>query len=221
LTAPRLVRFTRAMAGASVRQRAKNFVPSGRDIAVRQLAAQAGLEPPISMQTLLARLEPEKLVFDFGPLGPSTVTGTAHLGLSSDGFWLCRGHVHESGAIGHSYLFTILLGIIDDHALVLPHKGSVAGTVDVGSSDDDWTDQGHSPLIGKHWEELKKGALSARLDVVTDIGQAIETVMLGLGIVGAGVALAVFAGDSRTDCDPAAAGDSQGIGARWSCRMTW
>src|SRR5271157_3661301 len=91
------------------RQAAQKWTSAGQAISSRSLAQQFSMTAPISLARLTNMLSPETVILSSGDLGPSTVTGWAQLGLQSNGYWSYRGHVRESGALGHNYVFGVAL----------------------------------------------------------------------------------------------------------------
>src|SRR5215813_1755165 len=82
------------------------IVPPYDNGKIRQLGEKIGLKIPFSVSSLmdaLERLPPQNVIFDSGPLGPSTVTASAQVAFTSDGFASFRGTIIESGGIGHDY----------------------------------------------------------------------------------------------------------------------
>jgi hypothetical protein len=143
------------------------------------------------------------------------------VGIQSDGLASFRGHIHESGAIGHNYLFAIALLDLKDsqgNKLVFAHEGKVSGQLDAGSSDDNWQTDGHNSLISDNWDIAKNSRFQARLHVSTDPLQAIETVITGLFAAVGLVAAVLFASDPKTRCTWGPAGDEQGAGVEVRCR---
>jgi hypothetical protein len=171
---------------------------------------------PISVIRLvdnLNHLPPATVIFNSGTLGPSTVTAWAQVGLQSDGLASFRGHIHESGAVGHNYLFAMALLDLKDNqgnTLVFSQKGSVNGTLDIGSRDDNWQIDGSNSLISDKWDVAKNSRVQAHLKVDTDPFQVLETVVLGLFAAAGVVWLVLFGSDPKTKCTWGPTGDPQG-----------
>jgi hypothetical protein len=155
---------------------------------------------------LTVNVSPETISLASGPLGPSTVSGSASLVMNSDGFWFFSGHVHESGFIGHDYAFGMTLDTLEPlsgKALVFTNEGTVHGTSDPwGSRDDDWTQQGKDQLISSNWDKIKTSQALATLHVSSDPFQVFEAVVEPLIIAAAAFGAIVFISDSGTHCDP-------------------
>lgn len=173
----------------------------------RDLARQLGMAFPISVLGLIQTLEglpPDTVTFNSEVLGPSTVTASAEVGLQSDGKASFRGRIHESGLVGHNYLFAVaLLDVVDSQGktLVFAHQGNVKGQLDIGSSDDEWQVDGQNLLISDKWNIAKNSRFEFRLDVSTDPFQAIETATLGLFIAVGVILITLFVSDDKTECE--------------------
>jgi len=179
---------------------------------------------PISVANLIGTLDllpPAIVVFDSGTLGPSTVTASAQVGLQSDGLASFRGHIHESGATGHNYLFAIALLDVKDsqgNTLVFAHEGNVKGQLDIGSSDDDWQIDGLDSVISDKWDIAKNSRFESGLHFSTDPFQVVETVIARLFVAAGVVAVSLFVSDPNTKCTWGPAGDPQGAGVEVRCR---
>jgi hypothetical protein len=213
----------RSLRGAIQNAADRKIVPPHQAGSTRDLALAMRMTVPISLIQLVGTLDllpPATVIFDSGTLGPSTVTASAQVGIQGDGLASFRGHIHESGAIGHNYLFAIALLDLQDsqgNTLVFAHEGKVNGQLNIGSSDDDWQTDGHNVLISDNWDIAKKSGFHAHLHVSTDPMQAIETIITG-GFAAVGVvAFALFASDPETKCTWGPSGDPQGAGAGFRC----
>lgn len=171
-------------------------------------------------------IKTETVVRDSGTLGPSTVTGSAHLWLNSDGFWTYQGHIHESGFVGHNYAFAIVLDFLDPSgkAPSFVQIGSIHGTdpIDAGSSDDDWQQSGHDSLIADNWDVIKTRGIRSDLHVSTEPLSALEAavgaVVLALVAAVGAVAEGRYLSDSRTHCAPKyVVSDDEDPGAEMHC----
>lgn len=178
-------------------------------ISARALASEFRLAPPTSLLAILRRLElkldPETIVRNSGELGPSTTSGWAQLLFNSAGFWCYRGHMHESGFIGHHYAFTAVIDFKDAFGRVIAfvQQGEIDGTVDpFGSRDSDWQQNGHDPFFSDNWDSLKHCKAKFELRVTTDPSEAIVAIAgIGLVTAAAGVGFVVFASDPNVKCE--------------------
>jgi hypothetical protein len=166
----------------TLRQSAVKFRRPGEPFGVRGLADFLGVGPAVSTRDLIRRLKPESIRRDSGSLGPSSVSGNAQLYLTSEGFWLFRGHVHESGALSHDYSFGAALDFADPSGkgFAFGNSGTVHGTLEPGSRDSDWHQSGYDRRIGRHWDELKHAGATFRLEVETgldDVLAAVATIL--------------------------------------------
>jgi hypothetical protein len=107
--------------------------------------------------------------------------------------------VHESGAIGDNFRFAVALLDVKDAAgnvLVFVHEDTVAGQLDIGFSDKEWNDFGINQLVADNWEQVRRSRFEFRLDVSTDVLQAVETAFaLAAIVVGA-----IFGGHELIIC---------------------
>jgi hypothetical protein len=185
-------------------------VPVHRAGSIRDLALQLGMTVPISIRGLvvtLNRLPPAIVIFNSPEQGPSTVSGSAQLGLQSDGCASFFSHVRESGAIGHNYFFSIaLLDVVDAQGkmLVFVHEGTVHGILP-GDRDDDKQTDGFNPFIADQWNNVKNSGFEAHLHVSTNPIQALESLVVAFYaariIALAAVGVAIFVSDPKTKCD--------------------
>ncbi|MFB8274812.1 hypothetical protein [Nocardia colli] len=187
-----------------LREAAKKFVPAGHRLSMRELSNQLGTG---SSGTRLARqLLPEFRLISSGMLGPSTTDGFFELVLFSDGFWTFKGHVHESGLIGHDYGAALVLTYVDPdgHVYAWGNSGTVHGTTDIGSRDDDWQQDGWDRRISQHWDDLRDCSWKAELHVSTNALAVIEAITAGIVVAGVAVVAAWLVADPKTRCDWAA-----------------
>jgi hypothetical protein len=203
----------------TLRQAPYKFTPVGKRLSIRDTASHLGLRGPISCRDLIRRLKPQYYNADSGDLGPSTITGRAQLVLFSDGFWTYRGHVHESGAIGHDYAFATVINYRgpDGKAYAFANSDTVHG-LDVGSRDSDWQQDGWDQRISAQWDAIASSSWKADLHVSTDAAAVVELILAGLGLAAVGVGAAIFVGDPNTHCHPRGfQDDSGGSGIKVIC----
>lgn len=202
-----------------LRDAARKFVPVGHRLSARELTGRLGTGP--SLVRLARQLGPESRLVNSGKLGPSTTDGFFELVLFSDGYWSFKGHVHESGLIGHDYGAALVLTYVDPdgHVYAYGHSGTVHGTTDIGSRDDDWQDDGWDRRISQHWDELRACPWKAELHVSTNALAVIEAITAGI-VVGAGTAAAVlFVASPSTSCEWATFPHDDGtVGVGVQCR---
>jgi hypothetical protein len=186
----------------------RKYVPTFKSGDVGDLGLHLGLASPFSCLDLLKKLEglpALQVLFATGTLSPSSVTGWAQLAAASDGSCSFRTHVHEGGLVGHNYSIGMVLPDVKDangNALAFVQTGSVAGSLDIGSSDDDQDQDGFSQLVVDHWDVVKKNArYSYDLKVSTDPLQVVETALIGALVGAAAVGIAAFVGNPNTHCE--------------------
>ena len=177
----------------------------GQTVSALDLAGRFELAPPFKLSSLIRRLDPVGFFWSSGDFGPSTTTGWAQIIMNSAGFYTYRGHVHESGLIGHHYTFAAALDFRDERGqpIVFVAQGEVDGTADpFGSRDSDWAQHGHNRLIADRWDEIRGVRAEFDLRVTTDPIEAIP-VITGLAIVIAAGATVfhLFANDPKTHCE--------------------
>ena len=87
--------------------------------------------------------------------GSTAAGGSIHLTLFSNGKFNFSGHMHDSG--GEAYNFTVACAVTDsrNRAYVFSFAGSIAGTFEPGSRDDDWGGvAGPNADLAAHWTDL-------------------------------------------------------------------
>jgi len=108
---------------------------------------------PVSVKDLIGVLDglpPASITSDSGPLTAGFVHGSAYLFVQSDGGIQWGGKLHESGAVGDNFRFTVALLDVKDAAgnvLVFVHEDTLAGQLDIGFSDKEWNDPGFNQLF--------------------------------------------------------------------------
>jgi hypothetical protein len=126
----------------------------------------------------------DSVVYSSGFLGPSTVTGIGQVGFTKDGGVGFRGHVRESGAIGHDYTLDMAFPDIKDSlgkVLVFTMQGEVHG-LDAGSRSSDWERGGAKydrirTLIIDNWARLSTGTrCESTLHVSTSVVSVLNIV---------------------------------------------
>ncbi|MFF0492109.1 hypothetical protein ACFYTQ_24025 [Nocardia sp. NPDC004068] len=184
----------------AIRDAARKFVPVGARLSLRELAGRLGTGP--SAGRLARQLEPQARLINSGMLGPSTTDGFFELVLFSDGYWTFKGHAHESGLVGHDYTAALVLTYVDpeNHVYAWSNTGTIHGTTDIGSRDDDWQQDGWDPRISRHWDELRTCEWRAELHVSTNPWAVVEAIAAGIGVAGAAVAATLFVSDPETHC---------------------
>jgi hypothetical protein len=118
--------------------------------------------------------------------------------------------VHESGVVGHNYVFAAaFLDVVTSEGKTLifaSPEGTVHGTLDIGSRASDFQIDGPndptlSKFIADNWETVKRSRVEWRLHVSTNPIAVVEAVLVGLFVavgVGAG---ALFVSDPNTHCE--------------------
>ena len=191
----------------SFRDAAKKKVPRNGVVDMADLAQQLGLSRPVSLHTLINKLNASPydfVMFDPGPLGPSTTTGEAQVIMTLDGFVSFTGKITESGAIGHVYDFAMT---VDNYhpefgqPKVFRHRDSVAGTINrFASHEDSWQENNHDVYVSENWESIKTSSSRANLKVGTSVDEIADDVLVGLGIAAVIGTVDYFLGKPDVHC---------------------
>jgi len=181
------------MTSLSLRDAAKGHVQAGQAISVSSLAANmlCPMARPISVRKLIGELTQESHVFPTWNFDGGYISAWAQLGLNADGTGSFRGHVHDSGPIAYDYVVTTVLLDVKDQSgntLVFAHEGTVHGTFDIGSRDDDWQDDSFDCLIAEKWDLIKTSRTWSTIHTSNNVLGVLEHIVLGMvaavGIVG-------------------------------------
>ncbi len=158
-------------------------------ISLQRLAPHYHLGPSLSLQDLMGDLVPEHVTFNTGEIKAGDVKGWAELTILSNGYWLFRGHLHDSGTFfGDHYLLAIALNYVDEsrHIIAVQQQGKLGVSGD--SQRVDWEQQGREPKIKANWHHLVSHGMTPRLAVSPDISDftvVLANVLLGIATVGA------------------------------------
>jgi len=159
------------------------------------VAKQLGLGTPLTLSSLIhALLHPEqqeKVIV--ASAGPSTVAGSCEIRLKRSGTISYKGHIHESGAISHRYMFITAIPVLlldefpaGTDVILVTRSGHVNGTLAIGSRDDEWDEERQDPVLSKHW--LVIDPLSARTNISVSTGDIdVLEAALGFGFISFGV----------------------------------
>lgn len=123
-------------------------------------------------------------------------SGWTQIGLNADGTGSYKGHAHDSGPVSYDYAVTTVLLDVKDQAgnnLAFYHPGTVHGSLEIGSSNDDWQDDSLSCIVADNWDAVKTSRTWSHI-VHTSIDSAgvvevIVEAMVGAGLVAAGITL--------------------------------
>jgi hypothetical protein len=138
-------------------------------ISLQRLAPAYGLGPSLSLHELIRDLVPEHVTFNTGEMEAGDVKGWAELTIRSNGSWLFRGHLHDSGTLfGDLYLFVITLNYVDEsrHLIAMQQQGTlgISGT----AQNADWEQQGREPRIKANWQNYASHGMTPKLAVSPD-----------------------------------------------------
>jgi hypothetical protein len=182
----------------SLRQSAHRYLRIAAPLSVRSVAGELAV-PARSVRDLLDRLRQHRVVFSSGSLLPSSVKGTATLILCSDGMWEFSGHVHENGFLKHNYVLAAAMHVVDEanRVFAVANDGSVTD-----SRDDDFQHRGWDRRVSAHWDQLKTGPVTFRLEVGLDraaMGELLLALLTPILIAAGVVYLVASGGPVRKD----------------------
>jgi len=153
---------------------------------------------------------PDTVILASGPLNPDApITGWVELVMNSAGFFSYRGHLHNSGFVGYHFAVASAPHFQDANGAVLvaseeEHIGGTSSWED--SRDHDWQKDGFEPRIRDNWEALKQSGMTTTLKVESTAGDVINEVLglvgISLGVVAAGVLMALLASGNAKACPP-------------------
>jgi len=183
--------------------------PPGRTLNVSEVAQFVGMDRPISMATLIHRLD---LLPDAVPFSSTIVTGAAlggsvTLTLRSDGGYTFAGSMRATGFPSFSFrVVAIVRSASGNVTLAAQHSGRVYGTDTPGPRQADWnevgTDANQMKLIRNVWPDVSAGTLvvSRSSDLAGVLGTAVDIVkdvaefFVVAGTLGTGLAVCVVVG---------------------------
>lgn len=140
---------------------------------MRRLSDALHLQVPISIRDVAEVLEPIKLSF---PLNSGTFSGACEVTITSDGVVLFSGKVHDSGALGASFIAIVSFPTLTDDTfytpeighlvaqispVVIAHRGHAGGTFSFDTRDTTWNLTGGDARIADNWLGAKAAATSA------------------------------------------------------------
>jgi hypothetical protein len=109
--------------------------------------------PPPPLPALLGPFDTGYVSFNNSvPVG-----GSASLTLYANGNYNFSGHFHDSGFPSYKLQLGWVIVDASGNAYTFAHQGSMFGTIESGSRDDDWTSTGNNPAIAEGWAELARG----------------------------------------------------------------
>jgi hypothetical protein len=172
----------------------RNQVNVGQPIDVLALASGLACpqSPPVSVSRLIAALEQDSFIFPVWNFGGGYFSGWTQLGLNADGTGSYKGHANDSGPVSYDYtVATVLLDVKDQagNSLAFYHSGTVHGSLEIGSSNDDWQDDSLSCVVADNWDAVQTGRTWSHL-LHTSIDPAGVAEVLLEAIVAAGLAVA-------------------------------
>jgi hypothetical protein len=138
---------------------------------------------------------PASLDFNFSPIvfaSGVAAGGYSHLTLRQDGSYTFSGHFHDSGLAPYDTALAWVVKDIADRAYTFQHSGHIAGSVEPGSSDDNWNVSGTNSAIAENWANIAASATSRpEASVNIDLGSVLGLAMEAAGVVAQIVAVVV------------------------------
>jgi hypothetical protein len=104
------------------------------------------------------------------------VGGWATLTVNADGSYTLSGHLHNSGFASYDATVTFALVSPSGVAYTFTHVGHMAGTVEEGSRDDDFTITGFSTDLANGWGDLEGGTEYEQTRATLDIGTVVDAI---------------------------------------------
>jgi uncharacterized protein with LGFP repeats len=116
--------------------------------------------------------------------------GSLKFTIFSNGNIQFSGHFHDSGALAYNYSVASVLKDADNQAYWLGHTGSISGTFESGSRDDDWFQNGTNQLVAEGWRPIVASAfLRSDAHISADLGALIANILAGIGAATGVIAL--------------------------------
>lgn len=183
------------------------FDPS---LSIRAYAEERGVTLPISLRSLLGRVETQQFHAAITSAGLEALGGTVDLTIRSDGTFDIHVHMHDSGFVSYSFRVLIVLvgagvsgGLVQDEAglgaaLLFECTGDVEGTdktVPLSHEprrDFDWQQSGARQAITKNWQQFRNGQMHVSkayehggvVGTVEDIAAELTSFLIGTAILG-------------------------------------
>jgi hypothetical protein len=168
------------------------------------LAQQIGLDSFMSLRELAKYLDPEQITFKTGEAKVGDVKGWGEWTLFSNGYWMFRGHLHDSGTlVGDYYTLVMSLNYVGASGEIISVKqegklGAVVG----GSRDVDWEQRNRNAEIAANWSNIIAQGCTWRLHTDPDLkklGAVLGEIVLTLGGVGIMILVATNS-SNNSDC---------------------
>ncbi len=130
---------------------------------------------------------PPAVDFNFAPIVfPSGIAagGNAHLTMRQDGTYTFSGHFHDSGGAAYNTALAWVVKDLAGHAYGFKHTGSIAGTFESGSRNDDWNVNSSSGEVSDNWANISGGpVVRAEANVNVDVNSLLNTAKQVIGVV--------------------------------------
>jgi len=180
----------------SFRDAAQKKVPVNAPISTRALIQHVGLASPVSLLTLMQKLDPDPNSINFHqdivtPAG-TPLGGWVDLHMQSNGNYQVVFHMHSSSIAGNfDFELRAYLSASNCPTFFFHHSGHVSG---VDSAD--YSESGTNPLIAMYWSQIKRsgsfnvakeyqwGGLVGTLDKLAKDLVSLHLLDFGAGVVG-------------------------------------
>jgi len=130
---------------------------------------------------------PASLDFTFAPIVFSSgvaAGGNSHLTLRQDGSYTFAGHFHDSGTLPYNTALAWVIKDVVDQAYTFQHSGHIAGSLESGSSDDNWNVNATSSAIAENWANIGALATShAEANMNVNLSSVRDSVVRAAGVV--------------------------------------
>jgi hypothetical protein len=150
-------------------------------------------------------LDPEQITFKTGEAKAGDVKGWGEWTLFSNGRWMFRGHLHDSGTlVGDFYTFVMSLNYVVESSreIISVKQEGRLGAVVGGERNVDWSQQGKDAKIAADWSNIVAQGCTWRLHTDPDhkklrelLGEIVATLGGSLLLV-----LAAINSSNNSDC---------------------
>jgi hypothetical protein len=164
----------------------------------RELAALLGLNPPVTMQTIVNRLhQVESISLDkaIHTDDNAPLNGRVAFVVRSDGTYVFSGHMRATGIPSYHYGVQAWVASGDGTVVAAQQRGRVFGTDTPGSRQRNWSEPGTNLGIKEHWRSLRAGAglgykLHAEISGV--LGGAVDVLNFAIKGIAANIVLGPY-----------------------------
>jgi hypothetical protein len=172
-------------------------------VSLGELAQQIGLDSFMSLRELAKYLDPEQITFKTGEAKAGDVKGWGEWTLFSNGYWMFRGHLHDSGTIvGDYYTLVMSLNYVEasGEIITVQQEGRL-GAVVGGSRDVDWLQRGRDTRIAANWSNIVAQGCTWRLHTDPDLKKLRNVLGEIVLTLGSSLLLVLVASNSSNNSD--------------------